>query len=61
MNCWLQEEESQWQDFADDEVVVKDQLAEGLLQSLLADTLQSFGKIYLKKARQAEAPNEPGQ
>ena len=55
---FIQEEESQWQDFAEDEVLVKDQLAEGLLQSLLADTLESFAKIYKKKARQ-EDPESP--
>jgi hypothetical protein len=51
----FQEEESQWQDFAEDEVLVKDQLADALLQSLLADTLESFVKIYKRrKARQEE-------
>jgi hypothetical protein len=30
--------------------LVKNQLADGLMQSLLADTLESFKKIYQKKA-----------
>lgn len=54
----LQEEESQWQDFAEDEVLVKDQLAESLLQSLLADTVAIFCKIYKKKAGQVEEYRE---
>ena len=45
----LQEEESVWTDYSKDEVVVKDQMAETILVSLIQDTADTFGKIYNKK------------
>ena len=46
----MKEEEDVWTDFSVDEVEVKDQLSDALLQELIDDTVQTFSMIYKKKA-----------
>lgn len=44
----LQEEEALWTNYNEDEVLVKDQMTEALLDSLISDTATVFAKIYKK-------------
>ena len=45
----LQQEEAVWTDYSQDELMVKDQITETILQSLLADSVQVFIDIYRKR------------
>ena len=44
----LQEEEVIWTNYNEDEVIVKDQMADTLLEDLISDTTLVFEKIYKK-------------
>ena len=44
----LQEEEALWTNYNEDEVMVKDQMTEALLDSLISDTARVFADIYKK-------------
>ena len=44
----LQEEEVIWTNYNEDEVIVKDQMADTLLKDLISDTTLVFEKIYKK-------------
>ena len=44
----LQEEEALWTNYNEDEVLVKDQMTEALLDSLISDTARVFADIYKK-------------
>ena len=44
----LQEEEALWTNYSQDEVLVKDQITEALLESLISDTAMVFVNIYKK-------------
>ena len=44
----LQEEEALWTNYSQDEVLVKDQITEALLDSLISDTATVFANIYKK-------------
>ena len=44
----LQEEEALWTNYNEDEVLVKDQITEALLDSLISDTAMVFANIYKK-------------
>ena len=44
----LQEEEALWTNYNEDEVMVKDQMTEALLDSLISDTAKVFADIYKK-------------
>ena len=44
----LQEEEVIWTNYNEDEVIVKDQMADTLLEDLISDTTQVFERIYKK-------------
>lgn len=48
----LREEEPQWVDYDNDELAVKMQLTDSILDSLLADTVQTMNKIYRNKQQQ---------
>jgi len=45
----LREEEQMWISYEDDEQAVKNQLADGILDQLLADTAQSVMTAMLRK------------
>ena len=53
----LQEEEALWTNYNEDEVLVKDQMTEALLDSLISDTAMVFAKIY-KKSRNSQHRTE---
>lgn len=42
----LHSEETSWTDYSADEVIVKNQMADNILDGLLADTAQAFSKIF---------------
>ena len=44
----LQEEEVIWTNYNEDEVIVKDQMADTLLEDLISDTTLVFERIYKK-------------
>ena len=44
----LQEEEVVWTNYSEDEVSVKDQMTETLMESLISDTALVFANIYKK-------------
>ena len=46
----LQEEEALWTNYNEDEVLVKDQMADTILESLIADTVNIFSEILRKKS-----------
>ena len=50
----LQEEEVIWTNYNEDEVIVKDQMADTLLEDLISDTTLVFEKIY-KKLKESNA------
>lgn len=47
----LHSEEASWTDYSADEVVVKNQVAEGILEDLLGETSQTFCKIFQLKEK----------
>ena len=49
-----QDEEEVWTEFSKDEVEVKDQLADGFMADLLADTVEAFTNIIKLKAARRE-------
>ena len=44
----LQEEETMWTNYAEDEVMVKDQMTEVLLETLISDTARVYSDILKK-------------
>ena len=46
----LQEEEVTWVNYGEDEVLVKDQMTDTILESLIADTVNTFSEILRKKS-----------
>ena len=44
----LQEEEALWTNYNEDEVLVKDQMTDQMLEFLISDTAMVFAKIYKK-------------
>ena len=45
------EEEAVWTDYSKDEVVVKDQMTDTLINTLIQDTTDVFSSIYRKHLR----------